>query len=674
MHHGIRRAVVGAPFKLIAVVLLAVLVPSVLVTALGLVEVFEADNFVRESLRQPFDEQLQELGAELEKAWGRRLRAYETYLKGTGDPRAGDRRPYLAQLRERDSAVLDVLLAGPAGLELVGSLVPELLRADPLAPELEELHDLELRRRDLGAALVEARRLLEKDLPDEVQVEVLLAAARLSYQTGASSDALEYLRWTLERYGRTVTELGIVRAVPILLRMAEIESELPSKEALLFRLPQVEKALRDYRRFMPVETVACFDARLAALAPYDAAAPAGEVRGRPEPKRSLVARDLEELAGRLVPPGPQREGPARQCVTVPHSRLGPLDFVGFSDGEQGAWTYLRLDRDDFLLEARVWCERRGVLAGSVHFDERIAGPDDISIVAPAPFEQLRLYFDPPATWAPKGFHALKIIPLTTFTWAVIVSAMTIVVGVAFTLRSVLRELQTARLKTDFVSFVTHELKTPLTAIRMYAETMLEGRVSEESDKRTCVQIIDQESQRLMHLIDQILEYSRLERRQKEFRFVSCDMQEVVDEAVRIFHDHYKDQPRVVEVNQAQHISKIRMDRAAMLELLLNLLSNAAKYSSPDKVIVVNLRESVREISVEVVDHGVGIRKRDHKKIFDRFYRADDYLTREVDGTGLGLAFARYIAKVHNGDIKVASQLGGGSSFTLCLRKTHVLAE
>jgi two-component system phosphate regulon sensor histidine kinase PhoR len=152
------------------------------------------------------------------------------------------------------------------------------------------------------------------------------------------------------------------------------------------------------------------------------------------------------------------------------------------------------------------------------------------------------------------------------------------------------------------------------------------------------------------------------------------MQEVVGEAIRLFHDHYRDQPRTVEINSAQHISKIRMDRAAMIELLLNLLSNAAKYSPPDKTIVVNLRESITEISVEVVDQGVGIRKRDQKKIFDRFYRADDYLTREVDGTGLGLAFARYIAKVHNGDIKVTSQLGGGSSFTLCLRKTHVLAE
>jgi signal transduction histidine kinase len=131
---------------------------------------------------------------------------------------------------------------------------------------------------------------------------------------------------------------------------------------------------------------------------------------------------------------------------------------------------------------------------------------------------------------------------------------------------------------------------------------------------------------------------------------------------------------VVEVNSVQRISKIKMDRPAMIELLLNLLSNAAKYSEADKRIVINVRESIDDISVEVVDDGIGIRKRDQKKIFEKFYRADDYLTRDVEGTGLGLAFARYVAKVHNGDIKVASQLNGGSSFTLQLKKTHVLAE
>jgi two-component system phosphate regulon sensor histidine kinase PhoR len=151
------------------------------------------------------------------------------------------------------------------------------------------------------------------------------------------------------------------------------------------------------------------------------------------------------------------------------------------------------------------------------------------------------------------------------------------------------------------------------------------------------------------------------------------MEDVVREAARIFKGHNLSQNEI-ELNTAQHMSKIRMDRAAMVELFLNLFSNASKYSPREEKIVVNLRESIHDITVDVVDRGVGIRKRDQKKVFEKFFRAEDYLTRDVEGTGLGLAFARYIAKVHNGEIKVASQFNSGSVFTLHLRKTHVLAE
>ncbi len=675
MQERTRRAFVGTPVKLIAVVLLAVLVPSVLFTGLGLVEVFQADDYVRQEFRRPFDERLSRLCEDIEKAWQRRLDTYATFLKGAGGS-VEDRKPYLAQLCERDPAVLDVILAGPERLELVDPDQPRPLDAHGMLPELERLVELEQVDRDPRAALQEAQKLLATNLRDEVRVELLLAAARLSDQRGARRDALDYLDWAFERYGRTINDVGIVRAVPILLRMAEIESQMSSRQTLLVRLPQVDKALRQYARFMPRGAVELFESRLATLRSDDSPPGVyGRVRNAPEPEPGMTAADLDELKDDLMPSDHRRRPSGRRYVTVSHSRLGLLDFVGFTDEEAATTTYLRVDRADFMREASVLCETVGLPVDRVHLVTEFPASDDaISKAAPAPFGGSAIHYDPPDGSLPDRFRAYGVIPVATLTWAVIVCALTLFVGVAFTLRSVMRELQTARLKTDFVSFVTHELKTPLTAIRMYAETMLEGRVSGESDQRMCVQIIDQESQRLMHLIDQILEYSKLERRQKEFQFVSCDMLEVVGEAARIFHDHNQDQPRSVEINSAQHISKIRMDRAAMIELFLNLLSNAAKYSSPDKIIVVNLRESITEISVEVVDQGVGIRKRDQKKIFERFYRADDYLTRDVDGTGLGLAFARFIAKVHNGDIKVTSQFGGGSSFTLCLRKTHVLAE
>ena len=175
---------------------------------------------------------------------------------------------------------------------------------------------------------------------------------------------------------------------------------------------------------------------------------------------------------------------------------------------------------DFMHEARVHCESLGMSPDNVRLllkDQNSGGDthgEDFTIQAPPPFVRHELVYTPPPGSLPSGFRGFNVVSLVTFTWAVIVSVLTICVGVAFTLRSILRELQTASLKSDFVSFVTHELKTPLTAIRMYAETILDGRVEGEDDRRMCVQIIDQESQRLMHLVDQILEYSKLERWQK----------------------------------------------------------------------------------------------------------------------------------------------------------------
>ena len=260
MKHRIRSALANTPLKLIAVVLLAVLVPSVLLTALGLIEVFEADAFVRDRFRQPISDRLAELGKALTKAWQRRLLTYETYLQGSGD-----RSLYLARLRERDAAVRDVIVAGPTRLRLVDSKQPWRLGEHTLPPELRQLCELELSQKDLPAALAEAQRLLASVPRDEVQVELLLTAARLNERLGAPDDALENLLWALERYGQTSTPLGIVRAVPILLRMAEIESQQRSREALLMRLPQVADALRQYGRFMPAATTAYFEARLEAL-------------------------------------------------------------------------------------------------------------------------------------------------------------------------------------------------------------------------------------------------------------------------------------------------------------------------------------------------------------------------------------------------------------------------
>jgi len=276
---------------------------------------------------------------------------------------------------------------------------------------------------------------------------------------------------------------------------------------------------------------------------------------------------------------------------------------------------------------------------------------------------------------PETLRGLETKRTTAFAWAIVVLGLTVLLGIMVTVRSILEEMQVARLKSDFVSFVTHELKTPLAGIRTLTETLLMGRGGDRDGELKCIRLIDKEATRLARFIGSVLEFSKLEKYQHNFAFTPCDMVEVVEEAVSLFKEHTPDSDYEIEIHRAQHISRIRMDRAAILEAVLNLISNAYKYSRCDpRKIVINLRESIDHISVDVIDNGVGIAKRDQRKIFERFYRAEDFLTRDVEGSGLGLSFARYIAKVHDGEIRVQSVPEQGSTFTLELRKNQVLAE
>jgi signal transduction histidine kinase len=674
VHSRLRAFVANTPIKLIAVILITILAPSVIVTALGLVAVLQADSFVRDRLSRPLREKMERLERRLAEEWSRRLGFYEDYLKD-----APSRLSRLRDLSLGDGRVRDILISGPSGLEAAPDPPPMDLWSPEAEEELKEVHRLEVLERNYPLALAECQRVLSRAVDEAVVVEALLAAGRLSYLLRSLEDAERYLRSALERFGDTVDATGMVRAVPILCRIAEIEKEMSLPQRARETAAALEAALERHAAALGPEASAFFRRKLASLK-EGAPAPAegGAAPPRPASPARVPADSLKALEPLLARKGSAPGARHETHAVVPG--LGEADFVTFLIAG-GRAVHLLLDREAFRSDAALIASELGLPELGLEIASGRKGPAPAPPAAevlasrlPPPFAGCELRGTLPREALPEGFRGFNVISLATFSWAVIVLVLAIVAGVLFTLHFVVRETRTARLKSDFVGFISHELKTPLTSIRMFTETMLSGRVEDEEERKFCIQMIDRESERLSKLIEQVLEYSRIERRQKEFKFTSCDMEDVVREAVRIFQDLHRKDPRDVEVNAVQRISKIRMDRAAMVELFLNLLSNAAKYSSREKKIVLNVRESIDDISVEVVDHGVGIKKRDQKKIFERFFRADDYLTRGVEGTGLGLTFARYIAKVHNGDIKVSSQPASGSTFTLQLRKSHVLAE
>ena len=696
-----RRPRFPVPFRLVAIVLVAILIPSVLITALGLFAVKRAEPMVREQLAYPIEQMLDRLCDRLSREWEFRLEAMRRRMEA-GVPDDG----FYRELAAGDPRILDVIVhSSEAFRRPLGGWRPAADEGSGLDPSLARAWELEFKKRDASAALT-AYRALVADGPPEPAAEALFGAARCYFKLGQGRPAVAALRRLVDRFGATVDPSGMPRSWPALLRIIEISREINDLAGEQGAVRELLADIRSHRGQLDADRESFFALRLKRYPEAQALLGAGKSPEPPEAPGGAAAAAAGEAAhdssGHPAPaPDPlldqlERHAEERFADDVPgYLRLSlpggtTAVLASFPLGAGGGTAFLRLDPEAYLRDVWLFTPELNLSEQALRFvdaRDQPAGPEKAghqpdsearplaARTLPRPLNHLSVQYYPAPGEVTEKLRRLETSRVTLFTWSIIVLVLMIVLGISLTLRSVFREMRVTRLKTDFVGFVTHELKTPLTAIRMFTETLLLDRVPDEAERRRCVELIDQEAGRLSRLIEQVLEFSKIERHQKVFHFVSGDMGQVVDEAVRIFLDHNRETGCEIEVNKAQeNISRIKMDRASMIELLLNLFSNALKYSRNSKKIVVNVRESMNDITVEVIDEGIGIPKWEQRKIFGKFYRANDYLTREVEGTGLGLTFARYIAKVHSGDIRVASTVNQGSTFTLEVRKNQILAE
>lgn len=244
-----------------------------------------------------------------------------------------------------------------------------------------------------------------------------------------------------------------------------------------------------------------------------------------------------------------------------------------------------------------------------------------------------------------------------------------VVGSWLIVADLRRQLTLARQKTDFVSNVSHELKTPLTSIRMFAELLAEGRVADREKQRSYLHIITAEAARLTRLINNVLDFARLERGEKKYNFQPCDLAEVVRDTAETLRPHLEQSGFQFTSELATEPCPITGDRDALAQVLVNLLSNAEKYSNDRKEIRVELRrrsDPLPFVEVNVLDRGLGVPRGCEAKIFEQFYRAHDALNSGIQGSGLGLTLARQIARAHGGDVAYEPREGGGSCFSLRL--------
>jgi signal transduction histidine kinase len=239
-------------------------------------------------------------------------------------------------------------------------------------------------------------------------------------------------------------------------------------------------------------------------------------------------------------------------------------------------------------------------------------------------------------------------------------------GLFLVYSNVRREMHLSRLKNDFVANVSHELKTPLALIRLFAETLELGRVPGEEKARQYYQVINKESQRLTQLINNILDFSRIEAGRKEYRFAPTDISRIVQDVVDAYRFQIEQQGFTLEVKLAEDVPEVPADKEALAQAVLNLVNNAIKYSRDDKYLGLEVRRQDGRVLLSISDRGIGIAKGEQRKIFDKFYRAEDSLVHETKGSGLGLALVHHIMEAHGGEVEVDSTPGRGSRFTLAL--------
>jgi len=222
-----------------------------------------------------------------------------------------------------------------------------------------------------------------------------------------------------------------------------------------------------------------------------------------------------------------------------------------------------------------------------------------------------------------------------------------------------------RMREDFVANVTHEIKTPLTAIIGFIETLQDGAIEESRTAKTFLNTIDENARRLNRLVDDLLTLSNIELGEMTLRLEGVSVGEVVDQVLPIFEGRAQDKNLKIDKNLPERLSMIHADRDRVAQVLLNVIDNAVKFTPDGGIVTIKAYEEGRDsVVIQVVDTGVGIPKSEIPRLGERFYRVDKTRSRELGGTGLGLSIVKHLMRAHKGKMEIESKMGVGTTFSL----------
>ena len=260
--------------------------------------------------------------------------------------------------------------------------------------------------------------------------------------------------------------------------------------------------------------------------------------------------------------------------------------------------------------------------------------------------------------------------IASLVWIGVLMFATVIVLAALALRLVRRQMALTQLRNDLVANVTHELKTPLSSMRLLVDTLLNSQPLHEQTAREYLQLIAQENLRLSRLIDNFLTFSRMERNKYAFGFKEVPATAIVEGAITAVRERFNAPGCQFETHIAPGLPSVVADPDALVTAVVNLLDNAFKYSGEEKQIALSASAENGSVLFVVKDNGIGLSPRDTKRIFKRFFQVDQRLSRSGGGCGLGLSIVKFIVTAHHGSVRVESQPGRGSTFTISLPRAE----
>lgn len=631
-------------------------------------------------------------------------RVFSGAVAGREDSLTPDFLDSLRVLKERQPVVEEVFVFGD--LEIVSLPVGNLLfRPDgsippPPAPSWPASaardrrigEEREFQRKRYRAAATSYRRVLAQISDPLLEGEVLVAIARVERKAGDLEAAIASCETLYRDYGRVRTSAGVplgpmarLEHASLLLATGDALAALAAFTDLYERLVDgewvLERAQHDFLTGRVSESISGMVAG-ASSSPGSREDPLAALKAREAARREKTERLLlfqetaaEDLAARVERAAAgagdrasrfslESAGQSYLVSLLPPVRAGGRAWGLLLDADYLRDHVLRPVLDDNVDPATTDWVVRG-RDGSVILTREESPLGSLTVNATfagnLPPWLVELYQRPQ-----NPYRRLLASSQSIYFYMFLLIASILIFGLILTVRAVTHELELARLKSDFVSTVSHEFKSPLTSIRQLAEMLQAGRVPSEERRQRYYDVLVEQSSRLSSLVTNILDLARIEEGRKEFRFEAVDIGELVRDLVvtaqhRVGHEGY-----VVEAHVEDPLPPARADRDAIAQAISNLVNNAVQYSGDARRINLYASSGDGQVTVAVEDFGVGIPKDELDKVFERFYRGGDALTRRVKGSGLGLTLVQEIAEAHGGTIRVESEPGRGSTFTIAL--------